>query len=1618
MADTTKSLLDAGALVPIKTKIKEVDHVDEISARRYRHPAMGDQPVVRLTADKLAQGDDLEMEFLGFESPEVEGPLAYRRRQALGFPGWALIHDPDHARYALELVKEFKKAARKSKSKPGHGYDAFVDIAKRLGKSVAHFLPSFWEQVGREFIQIGNNTYASRAFSKAREAEKVHALKVDEKLRQDAFLEFALAGCLTNKALVEYGKELQKTLSGKEAWQFFRELCVRRTLGGMPPWTSLPKDFKPLITAAKLDLNEEMKSFLAEILESPAMNRASMGFWKSCSGYYKELAAENDRVAGTLLNLMPETSRWDRSDVWKWIETLDDWNILPNAWEKDSSDPAGPQGGIAAWYSRYSTIEDEPPQRLYDILIAAAPRIKKDKKPIKLAVERWGSHTLNVDLLDLALELKVPLADPPKEVTMSLTDWATPNDDAKERPRDPVYVHAHKRYGKLLEEAVPNAAGQAEFEAVAKGKKALAAARKNWVLGLVDRLASGGLPGASSALDELENKTSRATYREFPEAFKKLKTVNLAPVLGRTLSGGIFDEYGWPIAEEVADRLSKQGKQEVKVFGRFPYLMMTDGLNVVVVDPKKIVLEHELKIPKKAKLEDLLFYDGQLCVFFETDRYDSKFYWTSNPKKTKECWHYGRDDVAGAAIDLPDGGTFNGHSTVHAGDTEKVNSPTKFAFDGEHFWTLDYRDAGYAFREIDPQSAKEGRWSMPSFFEDYLSNGAELLEGACELLQLGDVVENSPLGSKAGQIGWRTRKTKSGVVESQGIDGRSWKVKDNLNDLTPTGLLDQPGTSELLPVTGNFGWSWGWSESIRLWDPTGTYEVAQYQEELGDYNRGQVAGLPPLFWHALSVREEKTSKKLRSISDAQAKKLLAAVREDLELSDEIEDPLSDLPKTESAIKMWLKSLSHPRLQRGLLGVVFHAGEQAQRLANLLETCDPQGEDSFTFDPAMEAGVKPAMEVFGIHAWGEVDPLFPHLGEVLGFIAGKKKSPRITESPIDWWELLENIDARIWCGYFGADEKEDAWLTFLEHYANTGLPDLPGKFRQLEGEFDGSPPVNVKVRKSDNDWIGYHYQGNVYFLCQEWDDDWKILEYAPKGKFHLLPKYQIEEEQTYEPTWNGDTIREFVRLAREHEKPFLTPEQLESVGDQLGITSAEVGLVWFGFPNFDNYDKNFLPKPLREQLKLKVAEADAARQSLKALPSESLNRLVQTLLDGPLEELWTDESQKPLERLASAWEEIVPKRLALPPKLLDQLADAFPYSVDRGAVIVALASPKSHPLFTANAEWSYVKDRHWTQLSSDAKGETFDDSVLAASTMSIPFLNYHLPVGDAVRNDVPAIHQATLKCLKSPKLLVDFVQRSFYESDDETIGKKTMEKILGKKSKKHLDGWIADEGLLVGHAEGTMVRLAVRPAKLKTEKDSDRLRQMYGLLFDEEDSFENRALESLQQIRSKGYQEICNRIKKTPVPDNQYESNPNFSVPDLVSEVEKKHKLSPEAAALYLQFLALPDCTTANVKLWNDWTTGAFNKAAKELSKKKLVLEAKRSRAGRSYFLPGGWEALKLPHLPIETWKLPLFEITRNAGGQLETPLPRILPLVPVHELFQTAWTRTQSGDAPGYEEVS
>ena len=146
-ADT---LLRAGALVPLDSQVA----AERVSARVYRHPALGDRPVIRLVPDPIGEADDLALQTLDFTLAEVRGPLALGRPRGLGFPASAILADPSNARYALDVVKEMERFARMAKSKPGNAKDGFRRH-RRSPRSNRSTLPAFVLRAGRTSLPRG-----------------------------------------------------------------------------------------------------------------------------------------------------------------------------------------------------------------------------------------------------------------------------------------------------------------------------------------------------------------------------------------------------------------------------------------------------------------------------------------------------------------------------------------------------------------------------------------------------------------------------------------------------------------------------------------------------------------------------------------------------------------------------------------------------------------------------------------------------------------------------------------------------------------------------------------------------------------------------------------------------------------------------------------------------------------------------------------------------------------------------------------------------------------------------------------------------------------------------------------------------------------------------------------------------------------------------------------------------------------------------------------------------------------------------------------------------------------------------------------------------------------------
>lgn len=329
------------------------------------------------------------------------------RRETLGFPAWALVNDPANGHHALALVKDIERLGRQAKTRAGAAKEGFDELGTRLGRAVPHFLPTYYEQVARLFLQAENATYAASFFGKAREAERVHGLVVDEDRQRAVFLEFALAGALTVKALRQYVRDLVARLAPADAWAQFRRLLVERCAAGMPPYAALPQDVRTLIKAAGLDRESAERELVADLIGSPGVVRAPASFWATYGSALIALAGTNVSVRARLLGFFPETfseGGRDADGESGWLALLTEsgaeelLTALPGAADRASADSAGPLEAtvspadwLARWeaYRRRNRATSGRSPRTLDLAARMTDRLRADGRPVELFQGSW-----------------------------------------------------------------------------------------------------------------------------------------------------------------------------------------------------------------------------------------------------------------------------------------------------------------------------------------------------------------------------------------------------------------------------------------------------------------------------------------------------------------------------------------------------------------------------------------------------------------------------------------------------------------------------------------------------------------------------------------------------------------------------------------------------------------------------------------------------------------------------------------------------------------------------------------------------------------------------------------------------------------------------------------------------------------------------------------------------------------------------------------------------------------------------------------------------------------------------------------------------------------------------
>jgi hypothetical protein len=1517
------------------------DGQDLITARHYRHAALGDRPVVRLVPQTLAPAEDLSAEYLGFAVPERAPVVGVGKRTALGFPAWALVNDPDNAHHALKLVKEVERLARLAKSKPGAAKDGFAVLGDLLGKSAPQLLPSFYEQAGRIYLEHGNATFAGTLFGRAREAEEMHNLTIDRAHLRDVCLEFAFAGALTAKALSKLAKTLAAHWPPQEALDEFTTLCVERTKGGLRPYTGMPEDIARLAKAAGRDLAEVGRTVLSEVLFTSAINKAGPGFWK----FYRKVlvAMDSPEVRAQLLVIIPE----DAAVHELWLAILRESGAVAALTE-----PGGQPGVPAAWLTRFVaaripawTVPHNRLLPLLDLVSAMAGRLRADGVPVDLFGDR---DQTSLDLLDLCVAEGIALADTRDTHMLPIHHWLS---DTEPGGRD-LTALAASDFLPLLVEGMDeflkrnDSTRKMSLSGIAPVLAApgLRIALRHWLERQAVAVRADSLAALNRALIKLRPLQLAEIYADTPQTVERIASTNVARTLATTLRTGIFDEFGWPALDEAAVRLLdgkqlKPGKpMHITAFGEgWPVLVVGHGKQVIAVGPDGILLNHILRIPPG--LHDpnhnpsATFVDGRLLIAWQGPN-GPLGYWTDAPDKILDMTHAPRwsgHRYYSPSIPTPDGGQFSGDRTLYPGDVD--NQPGMGVHgDGTSYWRfIDGR-----WEKVNPATGEPDGHSLPAWIEDFATEVATLDLHTSWLRPAVPGTGASPVGEAGGMLGLRVGRQADKTWLCERIDGVQARLA-HVND-APAAVIRFPGSDAARILTP------GWSK-YRIFDEAGTLlteiDQARYRPVMA---RGTAFVTPYQWWPCLRVRDEAGSRALRTVTEDVARDLLSA-----------EDPAV-------ALAAALPDITHPELIRGVLGLVEFAKGHAEELRTYREMRAEQPvpvEQPVDNDTSMYMALRWTGSRYRSHMTNSM------LLSSLSALAAAREKPAGLIEDIELRELKAVIPYPAAIAWRAASpltsaEHRGALTGLLRALVTGGFTD--GRWRVVEAVPDKevrkgevvATPSGFVVAWPETDWAGH-------------SQPWNGLQFST-GKFDLPKGWRLHSGQLI----RNFPISEFCDALAANGPLTWNPGLADRLAAEAGLSMGEATFLISGLPGTQAYGEPAMTAGERKLTGLSASVVNSARERFRQLSTTDNVGLLGAFVPDSPADLWTSGPR--VDTVAEQWVRRFGRRTAVPDDVLASAQKLLP--IDNTAEYVSgVANPSL-------CEW----------LTSDFKPEH-----IPVIRNVLPWLAYHLPVGSPVRAALPQAFALTQQRLRDPEFL--YPLGSSYVDDDTPNLLKLLNLPPGTTN----------------HAEG-LVRLTARGGgRLGVSIQTSEYRLEHGPLLAALTGFlyfpDTYAVDHLPVLLGDVLQEALSVTAPNSTDPDSYYQDPAVSVPDLVATAAARYRLDSDAAALYLQLLALPDPTDANVARWTGWKPARLKAARAALAETALVVNAKRARAGRTLFLPGGWRAHKSPFPPIEEWKAALFELGEGR------PQAAIVPLMSVEQLFRKAWQRVEDGCAPAYEEL-
>ncbi|MEU9113734.1 hypothetical protein AB0D04_18625 [Streptomyces sp. NPDC048483] len=1539
---------------------------------------------------------------------------------------WTRLHAPEAEDGAHDLLAALKDGLGRAVNKPGRFLDELKYRAARL--PAAH-LPWFWDTVGHR-IGPWIPRHAGTAYGLARQAEDAHGLPVDEAYHRANVLLYARLGAMPAKEIVVQQRRLHDTLEAATAHQEFLRFLTAFTAGGAAPAKDLHRRVQASAKAAGLGIAESAQA-LGDLIVASQGRALPDGLLDGLGPVFTKVPPPAP-VRQALAELFPTAV----TDGGAWLRLLAATGV-------DDAMAEGrivPAGGLSDWLGRFAFhyswrgsragVSRQPmPDELYALVPRIAARIRAENTPVSLHRSRFRHTLFDADLVDLCLANGIAVADPGPRV--GLTFWG------KETRRDYRALAADPVLGtRVAGTAYAPRDPRAGAPRLPLGDGGDAALHER-VTRLMDVVADGGLGAAAEAVTRLDAALDPPALAALDGIDTALDALDGVGPLLRTLRAGLPEELCWPALEDAVGRLGG-GAAVAGVTCTWPVLTVFTRDGAIAVDHSGERGSCSFALPEEASSHSVFFVGGSFLVGWNTGkrygRSAEKAFWTDRPEDVFVPEHASgllpysgsTDGALGYQFATADGGgRYDGVQVLRPGGREGITDHEQQLGDGVRLWSSRLFGGRYGredgWRELDPATGQRtDTATLPPFLAADPPRGLSRTHDLQTLAPLPPGATASPLGQVDGVSGCRVLHWEYGGNAPvryllEGNDGRRAEFRVTHPGEDPWGLIRLPeGGAEAVLTDHRPMRCYAADDNSLLWEARAFAHPRRAGAGAAAADDGPMFP-PPAFWHFLTPRDAGSSKALRTVEADAVTALLAAAGTTGTGDDEA---AHDAAVRAEAAQV-LSGVTDPDVLDGVVRAVRTAARIRDRRraisarAALIISGARVRPAGVTTDTALVTALRGLMTLpVGYNA-----PKAADRPATVGAIAadGEFLRGRIDDAarrispparPRDWAVLLGGgIEAAAWrcVTETTTDEDRAALRALLATWAASPFAES-GAWRLGRASAEALRPL-CETGRAVATGMGDGRQG----VAPE-----PTAALKPTGTYRFVqpesaPVPEGATEVRTVTLTHDDAARlpRLLELLAEHGPLRLTPEAVAAFVARSGVRRAVAVHALAGLPTKPGYDDT------RRMLRAKPFQATpaVAREAESLVDRLNIPGRIRVLAAGLPDdpaELWTAPGLvAAAERMAAEWTAILGQQTPVDEELTAELEKELDLGTPTAA---ALGDPRGGHILTEDLRRVIVANKYGSLYVHPAAA---DGSPGERPSYDTPYVDIasvlswaltERPVGDPATTGVQALCARLTERLDAPDLLIRLRRHRF------SLDQARMTALFGPErypvaaleppiSDRARPPMFYDQGLLLVEAAGGWSSVFLRPAGFGRRGKYEAMKRLCADLDMTELVTE---IERIRVLRD-GIAALAARAADTPVPPGGYEANPLLSAPELVDEVAGTLGVGRDAAALHLQLLTLARPTDRNVRRWNGWTPARHRTVQAELAATGAVVTEKRSRAGRTAFLPGGWTDLKAPHLPLETAKLAAYLSTATEKRELEGPLTRLLPPRPLHEMFAEAW---------------